>query len=554
MSHTPRILFVSPYIPNPKATVEADGIDFFYYRNTIGQGVFQLRQMQSWHPLHFLAQNLPVDSVVLENPTMQMFQREVERGGYDIVAFSFTVLAATRILRMVSWIKEHFPSIEAILGGYGIAALDDFSPIATQLRSAADGICRGEGLSFMRSYLSQRYGMNGAGPLRQDLLPTRVSLFRTRIPLARQLCFVHSLGCYYKCVFCSTSSQFGHRKVYIVSPRQLYTLIKEAALKHPRIDNAIIYDEDFLSDRRRILQFISYLEGDEELKDHPFLLTVFSSVRSISQYSLSELIRLRIGVLFIGVESFRREILERETARKRTGKDIAELFHQLHSVGIHTLGSMIIGWDNQTLENIQDEIDSFVALNPTLYQVMPLQAPPGSPLWAAMKDEGRLLEGGLYAGVGVTSPTIRYKNFTHEEVLDCIDATHRLLVRNGGPSVFKMFENLAHGIRTLRDLDGPEYRARAAVYRKMISRLFLLAFMSRLMFHGQGFRTRWSAVMKEWFREQPVRATLLGLCSLLLLPILVFYCLGGIVLHHLSPYGEQPETIRREYHAQKRNG
>ena len=109
----PRVLFCSPCGPYPKAPVDRDPIDFFYYRNTLGQGLFQLRSFQSWYSLHFLAQNLPVPSVVLENPTMRRFQEEVEGGGYQVVAIGFTVITTARVLEMVSWLKRARPEIES---------------------------------------------------------------------------------------------------------------------------------------------------------------------------------------------------------------------------------------------------------------------------------------------------------------------------------------------------------------------------------------------------------------------------------------------------------
>ncbi len=48
----PRILFVSPCGPYPKTRVDRDPVDFFYYRNTLGQGIFRLRSFQSWYSLH----------------------------------------------------------------------------------------------------------------------------------------------------------------------------------------------------------------------------------------------------------------------------------------------------------------------------------------------------------------------------------------------------------------------------------------------------------------------------------------------------------------------
>ncbi len=87
-----KILFSSPCGPYPKLPVEKDPIDYFYYRNTYKQGLFQLRSFQSWHSLHFVAQNIALESVVLENPSSKAFQKEVNSGEYEIVAIGFTIL------------------------------------------------------------------------------------------------------------------------------------------------------------------------------------------------------------------------------------------------------------------------------------------------------------------------------------------------------------------------------------------------------------------------------------------------------------------------------
>ncbi|MBN2545570.1 MAG: hypothetical protein JXB50_07225 [Spirochaetes bacterium] len=50
--------------------------------------------MNSWHPLHFLEQNLPLASAVLENPTRNRFKRELINGNYNIIAMTFTVISA----------------------------------------------------------------------------------------------------------------------------------------------------------------------------------------------------------------------------------------------------------------------------------------------------------------------------------------------------------------------------------------------------------------------------------------------------------------------------
>ena len=78
----PGILFTSPCGPYTKLPLDKDPIDYFYYRNTYKQKVFQLRSFQSWHSLHFLAQNIPVESVVLENPSTKVGPGRTGQGDY----------------------------------------------------------------------------------------------------------------------------------------------------------------------------------------------------------------------------------------------------------------------------------------------------------------------------------------------------------------------------------------------------------------------------------------------------------------------------------------
>jgi len=386
-----RILFSTPYIPYQKARLFEDNIDFFYYRNTLKQGIFQLRQNQSWHPLHFLAQNLPVSSLVLENPTLNRFKKELLQHHYDVVALTFSVITTSRILEMATWVKKHSPGTEVIIGGYGTAVFSEPCEISDRLRSAVDHICTGDGLDFLSAYLEEKYGITSNKPLVQNLLPIKVSFFRTRLAMHLNLNFIAALGCNFHCSFCSTSSQFKQKKI-LFSGENLYRSVKQGAERYPRATSGVIFDEDFLENREAVLEFMHCMEKDSELITRPFYLTVFSSAHNVARYTLSELIRCGIGMLYIGVESFDHVLLETEKLKKRGGSlvDIEQLFGKLHKAGIHTLGSIIIGWDDHTNESIPVELNRFIQMNPTLYQVMPLQAVPGTPLWQRMKKEGRI--------------------------------------------------------------------------------------------------------------------------------------------------------------------
>jgi haloalkane dehalogenase len=526
--------------------VEKDPVDFFYYRNTLGQGVFRLRSFQSWYSLHYLAQNLPVQSVVLENPTLRRFKKEVETGHYQVVAITFSVITTGRVLLMAEWLKQAFPEIEIILGGYGTAVFRDPDGSARRLQQLVDRICFGEGLTFMRRYLAERWLIKGPLPLRQDFLPMTHCFLRTGLPLFQQLVVVGALGCTYGCPFCATSSQFKRRRIRIASGRQLFELLLRQARQHPRVQSAIIYDEDFLLDRREVTEFMHCMEGSHELRERPLLLTIFSSVRSIRRYTIEELVRCGIGTIYIGVESFQEEVLLGEGLAKRDG-DVRELFTELHRHGINTLGSLIIGWDGQSTEEMNRDIDRFVKLNPTFYQVVPLHPVPGTPLWKRMREEGRIQKNYTFQGDSIGRFTFTLDRLTHGEALGGVARAYRGLVAEGGPWPFRLYEVLLSGYLSLRSHRNPVLHARAGAYRKMIPTILPLAVASRVFFRRREFKRRWSRVMKETLALMPIRAVagiIVGLFVSLVFSGL--YVLANL-LHLLRPHGDQPPRIRRAY-------
>jgi radical SAM superfamily enzyme YgiQ (UPF0313 family) len=543
-----KILFSTTYIPYKKAKLFEDTIDYFYYRNTLRQGIFQLKQMQSWHSLHLIAQNLPVYSVVLENPGFKKFKREISLNNYDAVALSFTIIGAVKLLKMVEWLKETYPQIDVIIGGYGTALFSENHGLEKQIKAKVDYICFGEGVSFMRTYLRDKFKIESLKPLTQDLLPIDMRFFRSKITINRTLNFISTLGCRYKCSFCGTSQQFK-QEIVLFSMPDLYNSIKECTRKYKKARSGVIFKEDFLADKTQVVEFIKLMENDTELINRPFLLTVFSSAKSISQYTLSELIRCGIGMIYIGVESFNSTILETEQLYKR-GKDlinIKSLFDDLSSAGIHTLGSIITGWDDQTREMAENELQQFVYLNPTMYQVMPLQAIPGTRLWERMKLENRIIPDFNYDHLRLDRSSFTYKHFTQDESVSMIYKTYKKLVDYGGPWPFRMFVNLRKGIKTMKNTDGTEFKQRMKAYQKMIFPLYVLSIISGLFFGGVQFRKTWRYEMASSFIDNPFIFLFAATLALIAIPLLLLIEISATLRHSLLKNGDQPETIRVVY-------
>jgi radical SAM superfamily enzyme YgiQ (UPF0313 family) len=545
LQNNPGILFTSPCGPYAKVPVDKDPIDYFYYRNTLRQKMFQMRSWQSWHSLHFIAQNLAVPSVVLENPSMKTFQKEVDSGSYQIVAISFTILLTKKVLEMVEWLKAHHPDIEIVLGGYGTAIFKEPFAIAEKLSKLTDHICYGEGLAFMNALVEKKWHIKNKLPLCQDLLPARNSFFRTHIELFKQIILIGGLGCVYGCSFCATSSQFNQRYIPLFSGLELFNSLLEQSRKYPNIQSAIIYEEDFLLNRPKVLEFMGYFKNSE-LRDKRLLLTIFASIKTLEGYTPEELIDCGIGTIFIGVESLSDEVLEKEGLQKRKGK-AEEMFELLHNHGINTLGSLVIGWDSQEWGIAQADSERFVKLNPTFYQVVPLHAVPGTRLWEKMKVEGRILPNYKAETDGINEFNFETKFYSTKEGSDLVFKTYSALVQEGGPWPFRMFENLLKGYGKLREESQPSLKNRSLIYRSMLFPLCLIAFSSGLLFSGKGFRSRWSKTMRNFANDFPV----LFAITLILSPLIVLFLSGvqlwGHLSYFLNPSGDQPDFVKIYY-------
>jgi hypothetical protein len=546
----PRILFTSTWGPYPKWSVEDDPLDYFYYRNTLKQGLFKLRIFQSWHCLHFIAQNLPVDCTVLESPSRDDFRKELERHDYQVVAISFSQLVLGKVLEMARWIKRNHPNIELEVGGYGTSVFTESFAQGDELRGLCDAVCTGEGLSFFREYLKTRWGVEAPpAPLTQDLIPNVNSLFRTRLPLFRQMIFLSGLGCIHGCSFCATSHHFKKRHIPLFTGEDLFAAIATQAARYPKIQSAVIYDEDFLSKRENVEALKTGLDRHPELRSRPLLFTVFASMSSIRRYSLEELVACGIGTLYVGVETFQDDILAEEGLGKRKG-DVEELFHDLHDHGINTLGSLIVGWDGQTPESAADDAHRFAALNPTFYQVVPLHPAPGTPLWERLKKENRMRDDFKVDRDGIGDFNFVLKNIERDHARTLVSDTYSALVEEGGPWPFRLAENLLKGFLNLKDSGNPLYRERAGGYWKILKPILPVALLCGAMFRGRAFRRRHRAFRRELRKFSPGWYLLGSAAGLTLWPALLLLSWGGRLHHALSPLGDQPNKIRRTYEGQ----
>ncbi|MHC4946544.1 MAG: B12-binding domain-containing radical SAM protein [Planctomycetota bacterium] len=396
------------------------------------QGIFRTRGTTTQWGIDFIAANLKTPTTVLHYPTMSQFIAEIKKG-YDYVGIAFVSATLHKLLPMVQAIREHAPSSKIVLGGYGTA-------LGQMLEPHADHICQGEGVAFMRRLLGERVD---APIVQPDITQVQKLL---SVPLLNPTGYIFAgMGCPNGCDFCATSHYFKKKHIKLLPDGpSILRAIEDMRLKHPGMDTFWISDEDFLLNEARGRGFLEAIRASSL---PPLGISIFSSVKALSQFSVSELVEMGVDWIWIGFEG------KRAGYAKMEGRSYQELFADLHAHGISP-------------EIIKEEFEEMIALRPSMSQFLIYGPAPGTPLLERMKKEGRLIEE-IYADHtlhdGFTLEFL-HPHIGQAEMSRIQRRLYREEFRRLGPTPFRVAEDFLEGYVTLRDHPNPRIRAKARRY------------------------------------------------------------------------------------------
>ncbi len=406
--------------------------ELFHAQVTRSQGIFSLRSTYVSYGLELIAQNIKTPTTVLQYPTMKQFKRELKKG-YDYVGISFVMATFEKLKKMARAVREVSPRSKIVLGGYGT--------VLPECEEYGDYICREEGVAFMRQLLGETHDDS---PLKHVVYPTSSKLMGFLVTKGAAL--LAGLGCPHGCDFCCTSHFFGRRHIPLLKTGEdIYREIRRVQKDQgdPKLGIGVI-EEDFLMQRKRAGEYLECVKKDTE---DPPRISCFASAYSISLWDPKDLVRMGIETIWIGVES------REATYAKLQGCDLKKTFDTLHSHGINTLASLIIGHDFHTVEKVWDDFEYLMSLEPTLSQFLILSLACNTPLFERLKKEGRLLDVPYphYDGFHLV---FRHPHIGKEKMeqllIDIYDEEYRRL----GPSAIRYIERQAAGY--LRFKDSPE--------------------------------------------------------------------------------------------------
>ncbi|HXH68025.1 MAG TPA: radical SAM protein [Candidatus Limnocylindrales bacterium] len=425
-------------------------MELYHNQVTRAQGSFSLRMFHRSWGIMLIQANIQAPCTVLDFPTREDFARELQANRYDVVGISSIIVNVGKAIEMCRMVRELSPESVIVVGGH-VAAIPGIEGMLD-----ADHIVKGEGIAWMRRYL----GEDERAPIKH---PAIVSGLQTRIMGLRlperkggtAATIIPSVGCPMGCNFCTTSAFFGGKGKFVnffETGDEMFDVMcgVEAELG---VKTFFVMDENFLLHKTRAMRLLERMKAAGK----SWGLSVFASANAIRKYTMQELVELGISWVWMGLES------PVGNYGKLHGADLNELTREMREHGIRVQGSTIIGLEHHTPENIGGEIERAVGYETDFHQFMLYTPVPGTPLYAEMKEQGRMLPGVDLADIhGQFKFNFRHAAISRDESKRLLDwAFWRDFERNG-PSLYRMCRTMLAGWRRYKDYPDPRVRERFA--------------------------------------------------------------------------------------------
>jgi len=463
------VLLTNPYGPYDLEWGE-NQYDILESRLQRGQGPFTMKSHAHCHALYLIAENINARSTVMEYPHIEDYEEEL-RKGYDYLGIQMISITIHKVAHMIRIAREIAPETKIVIGGYGVLNLDDPPPGETGEEAAyilkeADHLCRDEGARFMRKILGDEPIDR---PVTQKYLPRGASFFPGAENFADKSMgtMLVALGCPNGCEFCCTSAMYKKKKIYVLSPEEAFETMKHNCRRNGgRATSTSIMDEDLLLNEDYVRELGRLIQEDKEFGLRKMSYFCFGDLHSITHYSMEELLELGVDSVWAGVESSFDDVITSEhKIEKRSCDDVKATFRGMEQYGVGITASMVLGWDFHTPDNIEEDIDYFVDIGPSAYQLTFLTACPGTDLYKRMKEAGRINPRLTYRDIQQCNDgTFIPKNFALGELKNHFESAHKKLYENNGPGLFRSFQLNLNGYETCSQSSRPLLREQKAPF------------------------------------------------------------------------------------------
>ena len=192
-----------------------------------------------------------------------------------------------------------------------------------------------------------------------------------------------SLGCPFKCDFCSIHATFGERKIRYWNPEWVLDQISHLVEKYD-VKNFKIIDEMFIFNPKHYMPIV---EGLIE-RDYGLNIWAYGRIDTVKKEHLEKIKQAGFNWLCYGFEAGSDKVRDDVSKGKFNEEDMRRVAKMTKNAGINILGNYMFGLPEDDLESMQKTLDLAIDLNcefANFYGVMPY---PGSKLYNVALNKG----------------------------------------------------------------------------------------------------------------------------------------------------------------------
>ncbi|MGO9800678.1 MAG: B12-binding domain-containing radical SAM protein, partial [Candidatus Binatus sp.] len=200
-----------------------------------------------------------------------------------------------------------------------------------------------------------------------------------------------SRGCPFTCEFCDIITLYG-RRPRTKSPEQLIAEL-DALLQLGWRKEVFVVDDNFIGNHKAALQLAIELERWQRRNRYPFAFFTEASIDLASRSELLDaMVRANFCRVFIGIETPSVESLKETKKFQNLRRDPLDCIRLIQQRGLWVMGGFIVGFDHDPPDIFDRQIEFIERAAIPWAMAGVLQAPPTTPLYERMKNEGRLVQ------------------------------------------------------------------------------------------------------------------------------------------------------------------
>jgi radical SAM superfamily enzyme YgiQ (UPF0313 family) len=323
-------------------------------------------------------------TIVDENVEPIDFDRLAEA---DIVGLTGMIVQRRRMREILRELKAR--GIFTVVGGPWVSVQEDY------FEGLADVIFVGEAETTWPQFLEEwdqgrhQHRYEQLEPTDMTRVPVpRYDLLKTKDYLFGSIQFTR--GCPFQCEFCDIIIMFG-RKPRLKTSAQVIAELEAMRKQHMPI--AFIVDDNLIGNKIAVKKLLRDVAAWQAAEGYPFTFFTEASLNLSEDDELMELmVAANIVVVFIGIESPNEESL-RETKKYqnvRKGGTIVDRVRKVQDSGLEVWCGMIVGFDHDDARIFKAQREFMRQTDIMHAMVGMLSAIPKTPLYARLKNEGRL--------------------------------------------------------------------------------------------------------------------------------------------------------------------